>query len=598
MSQSSMPAASTLLTYDEAFPGSRKVLVDGPHGVRVPMREIALSGGNAPVRVYDTSGPQGVDVREGLPLLRRAWIEARGDTIEQPRHLLLDSWKREMPPALAARTRTGRRARDGQAPTQLAYARRGEITPEMAYIATRESLTPEFVRDEVARGRAIIPANVNHPELEPMIIGRNFLVKINANIGNSAVSSSIEEEVDKLRWSTLWGADTVMDLSTGKDIHETREWIIRNAAVPIGTVPIYQALEKVGGRPEELTWELYRDTLIEQAEQGVDYFTVHAGVLLRYIPLTARRVTGIVSRGGSILAKWCLAHHKENFLYTHFREICEIMRAYDVSFSLGDGLRPGSIADANDAAQFGELQTQGELTRIAWEYDVQVMTEGPGHVPMHLIKETMEKQLEWCGEVLHARTAYHGRRARLRSHHLRDWRSDDRLVRHRDALLRDAEGAPRVAQSRRCEGGRDRVQDRRARGRSRQGTSAGAGLGRCAVEGAVRIPLARSVQPGARPGDGACVPRRDAAGRRRQGGALLFDVRPEVLLDGDHPAGARLRGGPGTRHAAGDRGRPAGEGRRLRAGRRHLREGRKQVAARAGNAPYRSVTGTIWMMVG
>jgi phosphomethylpyrimidine synthase len=399
VSQSSTPAPSTLLTYEEAFPGSRKVLVDGPQGVRVPMREIALSGGHAPVRVYDTSGPQGVDVREGLPLLRRPWIEGRGDTVEEPRHLLLESWKREMPPALAARTRASRRARAGQTPTQLAYARRGEITPEMAYIATRESLTPEFVRDEVARGRAIIPANINHPELEPMIIGRNFLVKINANIGNSAVSSSIEEEVDKLRWSTLWGADTVMDLSTGKDIHETREWIIRNAAVPIGTVPIYQALEKVGGRPEELTWELYRDTLIEQAEQGVDYFTVHAGVLLRYIPLTARRVTGIVSRGGSILAKWCLSHHKENFLYTHFREICEIMQAYDVSFSLGDGLRPGSIADANDAAQFGELQTQGELTRIAWEYDVQVMNEGPGHVPMHLIKENMEKQLEWCDEA-------------------------------------------------------------------------------------------------------------------------------------------------------------------------------------------------------
>ena len=398
MSQTPAPT-SPLLTYEEAFPGSRKVYVDGPLQTRVPMREIALSGGNAPLRVYDTSGPQGVDVREGLPRSRQAWIEGRGDTIEEPRFLLLDAWKREMPPALAARTRTRRRARPGQSVTQLAYARRGEVTPEMAYIATRESLTPDFVREEVARGRAIIPANINHPELEPMIIGRNFLVKINANIGNSAVSSSIDEEVDKLRWSTLWGADTVMDLSTGKDIHETREWIIRNSAVPIGTVPIYQALEKVGGRPEELTWELYRDTLIEQAEQGVDYFTVHAGVLLRYIPLTARRVTGIVSRGGSILAKWCLAHHKENFLYTHFREICEIMREYDVSFSLGDGLRPGSIADANDAAQFGELQTQGELTKIAWEYDVQVMNEGPGHVPMHLIKENMEKQLEWCAEA-------------------------------------------------------------------------------------------------------------------------------------------------------------------------------------------------------
>ena len=283
--------------------------------------------------------------------------------------------------------------------TQLHYARKGEITPEMEFIAVREGLPAEFVRDEVARGRAIIPSNIRHLELEPMIIGRNFLVKINANIGNSAVSSSIEEEVEKLRWATLWGADTVMDLSTGKNIHETREWIVRNSAVPIGTVPIYQALEKVGGRPEDLTWEIYRDTLIEQCEQGVDYFTVHAGVLLRYVPMTARRMTGIVSRGGSIMAKWCLAHHQENFTYTHFREICEIMRAYDVSFSLGDGLRPGSIADANDEAQFAELKTQGELTRIAWEYDVQVMNEGPGHVPMHLIKENMENQLAWCGEA-------------------------------------------------------------------------------------------------------------------------------------------------------------------------------------------------------
>jgi len=351
--------------FDSAFPNSRKVYVE-QDGVRVPMREIAVGGGEAPVRVYDTSGPRGHDIRLGLPKLRAEWIAAR---------------------------------RGSAAPTQLHYARAGEITPEMRFIAIREGLQPEFVRDEVARGRAIIPANINHPELEPMIIGRNFHVKINANIGNSAVSSSIEEEVDKLRWATLWGADTVMDLSTGKDIHETREWILRNSPVPIGTVPIYQALEKAGGRPEDLTWEIYRDTLIEQAEQGVDYFTVHAGVLLRYIPLTAKRVTGIVSRGGSIMAKWCLAHHKESFLYTHFREICEIMRAYDVSFSLGDGLRPGSIADANDEAQFAELKTQGELTRLAWEYDVQVMNEGPGHVPMHLIRENMEKQLEWCGEA-------------------------------------------------------------------------------------------------------------------------------------------------------------------------------------------------------
>ena len=366
--------------FDDAYPGSRKVYLDGPHGVRVPVREISLSGGEPPLQVYDASGPRHRDLERGLPAVRRDWIDARGDT---------------EPAGRAPR----RRARHGQAVTQMHYARRGVVTPEMEFVALREGLPAEFVRAEVARGRAIIPANINHPELEPMIIGRNFLVKINANIGNSAVGSSIAEEVDKLRWATLWGADTVMDLSTGRDIHATREWILRNAAVPIGTVPIYQALEKVGGRPEDLTWEIYRDTLVEQAEQGVDYFTVHAGVLLRYVPLTARRLTGIVSRGGSILAKWCLAHHQENFTYTHFREICEIMRAYDVAFSLGDGLRPGSIADANDEAQFAELETQGELTRIAWESDVQVMNEGPGHVPMQLIRENMDKQLDWCREA-------------------------------------------------------------------------------------------------------------------------------------------------------------------------------------------------------
>jgi phosphomethylpyrimidine synthase len=363
-----------------AFPHSRKIYVDGPQDVRVPMREIALEEGRSSLRVYDTSGPshhEVHDLRRGLPKLREPWVKARAGGADE----------------------SGRPPDAGKCVTQLHYARKGEITPEMEFVAIREGLPAPFVRDEIARGRAIVPANIRHPELEPMIIGRNFLVKINANIGNSAVSSSIDEEVEKLRWATLWGADTVMDLSTGKNIHETREWILRNSAVPIGTVPIYQALEKVGGRPEDLTWEVYRDTLIEQCEQGVDYFTVHAGVLLRYIPMTARRVTGIVSRGGSILAKWCLAHHQENFTYTHFREICEIMGAYDVSFSLGDGLRPGSIADANDQAQFAELQTQGELTRIAWEYDVQVMNEGPGHVPMHLIRENMEKQLEWCAEA-------------------------------------------------------------------------------------------------------------------------------------------------------------------------------------------------------
>jgi phosphomethylpyrimidine synthase len=386
-------------TASTPLPNSSKVYVEGERGVRVPVREITLSGGEPPVRVYDTSGPQGRGVRQGLPRLRESWIRGRGD-VEEVEPSYRPSLKEtrgpaaEIPPSLRRKVLRG----TGNV-TQMHYARKGIITPEMEFIAIRESVDPEFVRSEVARGRAIIPSNINHPESEPMIIGRNFLVKINANIGNSAVTSSIEEEVEKLQWATKWGADTVMDLSTGKNIHETREWIVRNSPVPIGTVPIYQALEKTGGVAEELTWEIYRDTLIEQAEQGVDYFTVHAGVLLRYIPLTAKRVTGIVSRGGSILAKWCMAHHQESFLYTHFREICEIMKAYDIAFSLGDGLRPGSIADANDEAQFAELKTQGELTRIAWEYDVQVMNEGPGHIPMHLIKENMEKQLEWCMEA-------------------------------------------------------------------------------------------------------------------------------------------------------------------------------------------------------
>lgn len=384
-------------SFAEAFPNSTKVFVEGPDGIRVPVREIALSGGEPPLRVYDTSGPQGHDVNVGLPKLREDWVLNRGDVEPAISRSHAPTFARSlMPDALI---NAPLRAKPGSRPTQLHYARRGDITPEMEFIALREGMSPDLVRSEVARGRAIIPANINHLELEPMIIGRAFKVKINANIGNSIVTSSIEEEVDKLRWATLWGADTVMDLSTGKNIHETRQWIIRNSAVPIGTVPIYQALEKVGGVAEDLTWEVYRDTLIEQAEQGVDYFTVHAGVLLRYIPLTANRVTGIVSRGGSIMAKWCLAHHQESFLYTRFREICEIMAAYDVSFSLGDGLRPGSIADANDEAQFAELKTQGELNRIAWEYDVQVMNEGPGHIPMHLIQENMTKQLEWCGEA-------------------------------------------------------------------------------------------------------------------------------------------------------------------------------------------------------
>jgi phosphomethylpyrimidine synthase len=404
-----------------SFSGSKKVYVEGSRpDIKVPMREIELSPTtgtfgeeeNQPVRVYDTSGPYTdanylVDITKGLPSLRSTWIHERGDVEEyEGREIKAEDngYRDEKDPranhnVFPGLKRKPLRAKKGRNVTQLHYAKKGIITPEMEFIALRENMKPEFVREEVARGRAIIPSNINHPEAEPMIIGRNFHVKINANIGNSAVSSSIEEEVEKMTWATRWGADNIMDLSTGKNIHTTREWIIRNSAVPVGTVPIYQALEKVNGVAEDLTWEVYRDTLIEQAEQGVDYFTIHAGVLLRYVPLTARRLTGIVSRGGSIMAQWCLHHHKENFLYTHFEEICEIMKTYDVAFSLGDGLRPGSIADANDEAQFAELETLGELTKIAWEHDVQVMVEGPGHVPMHLIKENMDKQLEICKEA-------------------------------------------------------------------------------------------------------------------------------------------------------------------------------------------------------
>ncbi|MCA9393056.1 MAG: phosphomethylpyrimidine synthase ThiC [Candidatus Omnitrophica bacterium] len=403
----------------EPLPGSRKIYKSSAKypDLRVPAREVALSDSvdpqnnrtaNPAVELYDTSGPytdpdKTVDITKGIEPLRLTWIEGRKDVERLPESDSAYRKQRESDPALDKlrfpKHRRPYRAKSGANVTQLHYARRGIITPEMEFIAVREGCAAEFVRDEVARGRAIIPANVNHPESEPMIIGRNFLVKINANIGNSAVTSSISEEVEKMSWAIRWGGDTVMDLSTGANIHETREWIIRNSPVPIGTVPIYQALEKVNGKAEELTWELYRDTLIEQAEQGVDYFTIHAGVLLRYVPLTAKRVTGIVSRGGSILAKWCLAHHQENFLYTHFEEICHIMKQYDVSFSLGDGLRPGSLADANDAAQFAELETLGELTKQAWEHDVQVMIEGPGHVPMNLIQENMDKQLSLCHEA-------------------------------------------------------------------------------------------------------------------------------------------------------------------------------------------------------
>jgi len=402
----SKPVPTPILS-TEPFPSSRKIYVEG-----VPMREIRLSPTrnveNPPVTVYDTSGPYTdpqveIDLRQGLAPLRRDWILARGDVEELPAVSSEYGRRRAADPGLAPiRFPNVRRplcAKPGANVTQMHYARKGIVTPEMEFIAIREGIAPDFVRDEVARGRAIIPSNVNHPESEPMIIGRNFLVKINANIGNSAVTSSIEEEVEKMVWAIRWGADTVMDLSTGKNIHETREWILRNSPVPIGTVPIYQALEKVNGKAEDLTWEIYRDTLIEQAEQGVDYFTIHAGVRLPYVPLTAKRVTGIVSRGGSIHAKWCLAHHRENFTWEHFEEICEIMKAYDVAFSLGDGLRPGSIADANDAAQFAELEALGELTKVAWKHDVQVMIEGPGHIPMHLIRVNMEKQLESCGEA-------------------------------------------------------------------------------------------------------------------------------------------------------------------------------------------------------
>ena len=449
--QNKTDSAATLTT--APFPASRKIHVSGAHpGVRVPMREISLSptksmnGGaptpNEPITIYDTSGPYTdpsvtIDARAGLAPLRRQWVLDRADVEElsdvSSQYGRMRKADSKLDELRFQHIRKPLRAKAGQNVTQIHYARKGIVTPEMEFIAIRENqsrevarelasrnghgggiaqhpgqawganipkvITPEFVREEVARGRAIIPANINHPETEPMIIGRNFLVKINSNIGNSAVASSIEEEVEKMIWSIRWGADTVMDLSTGKNIHETREWIIRNSPVPIGTVPIYQALEKVNGKAEDLTWEIFRDTLIEQAEQGVDYFTIHAGVRLAYVPMTAKRMTGIVSRGGSIHAKWCLAHHRENFAYTHFEEICEIMKAYDVSFSLGDGLRPGSIADANDEGQFAELETLGELTKIAWKHDVQVMIEGPGHVPMHMIQVNMEKQLKECHEA-------------------------------------------------------------------------------------------------------------------------------------------------------------------------------------------------------
>ena len=576
--------------------GSRKVYAApaGRPDIRVPFREIVLTDPNeAPVRVYDPSGPYteadaGIDLNQGLPLVREAWIASRGYAAVAPRAVKPEDngniSAEKLVPACPAE-RVIRRGAPGQIVTQYEFARAGIVTEEMIYVAHRENLaretalanaaetladgesfgaaippfiTPEFVRDEIARGRAIIPANINHPECEPMAIGRNFLVKINANIGNSAVVSTAAEEVEKLVWATRWGADTVMDLSTGRNIHNIRGWILRNAPVPIGTVPIYQALEKVDGDPVKLTWEVFKDTLIEQAEQGVDYFTIHAGVRLPYVPLTARRVTGIVSRGGSIMARWCLAHHKESFLYERFDEICDIMRAYDVSFSLGDGLRPGSIADANDAAQFAELETLGELTKIAWDKGCQVMIEGPGHVPMHKIKINMDKQLRRMrrGALLHARAAHHRHRARLRPHHERHRRGHDRLVRHRHALLRDAEGASRPAQPRRRQDRRHHLQDRRARGRPRQGPPGRAAARRRPLPRPLRLPLAGPVQPFPRPRHGARLPRRDAAQGRPQGRPFLLHVRPKILLDEDHPGPPRRSAGHGRQRAR----RPRGHG--------------------------------------
>ncbi len=588
------------------LPSSRKIFVtpDEAPDVRVPLREIILSegAGEPNLPVYDTSGPYTdpsviIDVNAGLGRARIEWVRERGGVEEYQGRDVKPEDNGNVGASHAAKSFNAHhkplRGLDGHMITQLEFARAGIITKEMIYVATRENLgrkvqleraeaaiadgesfgasvpafvTPEFVRSEIARGRAIIPCNINHGELEPMIIGRNFLTKINANIGNSAVTSSVEEEVDKMVWAIRWGADTVMDLSTGRNIHTTREWILRNAPIPIGTVPIYQALEKCDGDPVKLTWELYKDTLIEQCEQGVDYFTIHAGVRLPYIHLTANRVTGIVSRGGSIMAKWCLAHHKESFLYTHFEEICDLMRKYDVSFSLGDGLRPGSIADANDRAQFAELETLGELTQIAWKKGCQVMIEGPGHVPLHKIKINMDKQLKECGEApfytLGAADDRH--RAGLRPHHLGHWRGDDRLVRLRDALLCDAEGASRPAQPRRRQGRRHHLQDRRACERSRQGPSRRAAARRCAVARALRLPLAGPVQPRPRSGNRGGLSRRDAAQGRAQGRAFLLDVRAEILLDENHAGRARLRGDAGRQREGGIGARRQGD-----AGRRH-----------------------------
>ena len=525
-----------------------KTYLLSPHdaSLRVPVRELSLTNGER-LRLYDTSGPYTdpdftPDLKQGLPPLRRHWILGRGDV--EP----------------GAGGRWGLRARSGRRVTQMHYARRGEITAEMEFVALREGMEPEVVRDEVARGRAIIPSNINHPESEPMIIGRRFLVKINANIGNSAVASSIEEEVDKMTWATRWGADTIMDLSTGKNIHETREWIIRNAPVPVGTVPIYQALEKVGGKAEDLTWEVYRDTLIEQAEQGVDYFTIHAGVLLRYVPLTAKRVTGIVSRGGTIMAKWCLAHHQESFLYTRFREICEIMAAYDVAFSLGDGLRPGCQADANDEAQFAELDTLGELTTVAWEHDCQVMIEGPGHVPMHLIKENMDRQLEKCHEAPFYTLGPLTTDVAPGYDHITSAIGAAMIGWFGTAMLcyvtpKEHLGLPDKQDV------KDGVIAYKIAAHAAdlaKGHPGARDWDDALSQGALRVPLGGPVQSRARSRDGAEVPRRDPARGGRQARALLLDVRPALLLDEDHPGGARLRRPAGRARRRGGRSRPRG----------------------------------------
>ena len=557
--------------------------------------------------VYDTSGPYTdpdvvIDVNAGLSRNRLAWVRERGGVAEYEGRSIKPEDNGNVGASHAAKAFIAHhkplRGLDGHKITQLEFARAGIITKEMIYVAERENLgrkikleraeaaladgesfgaevpafiTPEFVRSEIARGRAIIPSNINHAELEPMIIGRNFLTKINANIGNSAVTSSVEEEVDKMVWAIRWGADTVMDLSTGRNIHTTREWILRNSPVPIGTVPIYQALEKCEGDPVKLTWELYKDTLIEQCEQGVDYFTIHAGVRLPYIHLTANRVTGIVSRGGSIMAKWCLAHHKESFLYTHFEEICDLMRKYDVSFSLGDGLRPGSIADANDRAQFAELETLGELTKIAWDKGCQVMIEGPGHVPMHKIKINMDKQLKECGEAPFytlgpLTTDIAPGYDHITSGHRR---GHDRLVRLRHALLCHAEGASGSPRPQRRQGGRHHLQDRGPRLRSRQGPPGGTASRRRAVPRPLRLPLGGPVQPRPRSRHREELPRRDPAEGSPQGRAFLLDVRPKVLLDEDHPGRAGLRGdaersgGGGDEHQRHHRGRHGADERQV-----------------------------------